>query len=509
MRDPVALLAVLAVAALLATAAGHAQEVPSRQFPTPAPRAATPPPAPAPRALPVPTVAARPLAAIMASGADIPHVKPENGVLTVPFNKARIVDLPGPAARVMMINEGIADVYIDSSHPNQFLLLARAMGSTNLFILDAAGKMLFQSEVRVDVDTSALKAALAKILPGEPIEPSAFQGAIFMTGKVRSPRAAAQAMDMAVRFLPMGTEVVNMLKVQGSDQVILKARVAEMSRGVVKDLYTGVGFNRVIRGRQIKFSAAGTVPATPSQYAGGSAILNLAGFTSTAFNALEKEGLVRTLAEPTLVALSGETANFLSGGESPYPSAVDQSGNLSYSFRTVGVKLNFTPVVLDDGRINLQVATEVSEIDSDTTHGLTINNVTVPATKTKRTETVIDLSSGGSLMISGLLRDDVTTNINGMPGLKDLPGIGALFRSTDYTTTQTELVVLVTAYLARQVNDPSALSAPTDAYVPPTDVDLYLLGRLTHEFTPKGEVPASQFPFSLGGPFGYIMESSP
>ena len=499
MKRPALPRLLLATLGVLACASALAQEVPSRRI-----GAAQP----APRALPVPSVSAAPLSGVLGGAtADIPRVASDKGVIVVTLNKARIVELPAAAAQVMMINEAIADVHIDRGRPTQLLLLPRNLGTTSLMVLDRNGQVIFQAEIRVDVDTSALNAALAKVLPNEPIEATTFQGAIFLTGAVRSPRAAAQAMDLATRFLPQGTELVNMLKVKGSQQVILKVRVAEMSRTVVKDLAVGSTFNRVIGGRNIQLSTAASALTGSTMLGTGSVALKLLGFSNATFQALEKEGLARTLAEPTLVALSGETANFLSGGETPYPSAVDQSGNLSYSFRTTGIKLNFTPLVLDDGLINLQVASEVSEVDPNNT--VTISNTTIKGTKTKRTETVIDLSSGGSLMISGLLRDDVSNNVGGVPFFKDIPGVGTLFRSSDLSSTQTELVVLVTAFLAAQVNDPQALSAPTDGYVPPSDIDLYLLGRLQREYTPEGPIPAGRLPFTLDGPYGYIMESTP
>jgi pilus assembly protein CpaC len=492
---------VLLALGVLACGAAAAQEVPGRRL--------VGAPQPAPRALPVPSVSAAPLSVPAGTGtADIPRVAPENGVVTVTLNKARIIELPAAAQQVMLINEGIADVHVDRGRPNQLLILPRNLGTTSLMVLDRNGQVVFQSEIRVDVDTSALKAALAKVLPNEAIEATTFHGAIFLTGSVRSPRAAAQAMDLAARFLPQGTELVNMLKVKGSQQVILKVRVAEMSRSVVKDLAVSSNFNRVIGGRKINLSTVASPLTTSTMIGTGTVALKLFGFSSATFQALEKEGLVRTLAEPTLVALSGETANFLSGGETPYPSAMDENGNITYAFRTTGIKLNFTPVVLDEGLINLQVASEVSEIDANNRVQFNADFV-VNGTKTKRTETVIDLSSGGSLMISGLLRDDTSSNVTGVPFFKDIPGVGALFRSVDHTTTQTELVVLVTAYLAAQIDSPSALYNPVDGYVPPSDIDMYLLGRLHREYTKDGPIPAGRLPFTLDGPYGYILEGTP
>jgi len=207
------------------------------------------------------------------------------------------------------------------------------------------------------------------------------------------------------------------------------------------------------------------------------------------------------LAEPTLTALSGETASFLSGGEYPFPTGVDENGNAIIEFREFGIRLNFTPVVQDSGRISLHVAAEISAIDTGTS--VTVAGSTINALSNKRTETTIDLPSGGTLMISGLLSNDFNNNIAGMPYLKDVPIIGALFRSTEFLRDETEMIVTVTAYLAKPADNHGQLALPSDGFEPASDIDIFLLGRLHRHFG-KGDETFWDNP--LMGPFGYMMK---
>lgn len=219
------------------------------------------------------------------------------------------------------------------------------------------------------------------------------------------------------------------------------------------------------------------------------------------FEALERQSLAKTLAEPVLTVISGQTASFLSGGETPVPAGVDENGNAIIEFRDFGIRLEFTPVVHDKGRISLQIATEISAID--TANSVTVVGSVVSGFTTKRTETTVDLPSGGTLMLSGLLQDDITDTINGFPFLKDIPILGALFRSTEFLLNQSELIITVTAYLANPIGNDAGLALPTDGFEPASDIDIYLLGRL-HRTYGEGEAQFWQDPIS--GPFGYIMK---
>jgi len=252
--------------------------------------------------------------------------------------------------------------------------------------------------------------------------------------------------------------------------------------------------------RGIQFT---TLPQTltPSAFVTGTLFSGTDVIGTPTFQALERQNLTKTLAEPTLTAISGETASFLSGGEFPFPSGLDDNGNPIFEFRNFGIGLNFTPTVLDESRISMQVSMEISAIDN--TLALTISGATIPGLSVKRTETTIDLPSGGTLMISGLLRDNLSDSISGFPYLKDVPVLGALFRSTQFQRQETELVVIVTAYIAKPADTVTSAALPTDGFEPASDIDIYLLGRL-HRHYAKGERPLWADP--LRGPFGYIMK---
>ena len=428
----------------------------------------------------------------------------------VPLNKARVIDLAVAAASVVVANETVADIHIDPANPRKVFVIARAIGSTSIFFMDGEGGVIEQAEVRVDLDPAALKAAFTKLLPDESIEVSVFQGSVFLTGSVRSAAAVADAANIAIRFVETDTSVVNMLQIRGSQQVVLQVRIAEMSRTIIKNLSVNQRFSRGVGKRNTDFTTTSPTPANAvTAFATGALDLRLAGLGigGVTFEVMERQGLVKTLAEPTLTAVSGETANFLSGGEFPFPVGRDENGNTTYEFREYGIGLNFTPVVLNEGRINLQIATEVSDVDTSTT--ITIGTDQIPSFTTKRTETTIDLPSGGGLMISGLLEENMSDTVAGFPVLKDIPILGALFRSSEYQREETELVVLVNAFLAKPVDGGAGLTAPHDGLIPPSDVDMYLLGRLHKEYTSQGEVPFTRLPFSIEGPFGYIMEKLP
>lgn len=228
----------------------------------------------------------------------------------------------------------------------------------------------------------------------------------------------------------------------------------------------------------------------------GSPFNNLA----LALDALETEGLVRTLAEPNLTSLSGQHASFLAGGEIPVPAGLDRNGNLTIRFRDFGVGLNFTPTVLDSGRINLKVSTNVSEVD--TTNSVIIQGVSIPGFRTRRAQTTVEMASGGGIVIGGLLQNDFSNTVSGVPGLNDLPILGALFRSTAFTKAETELVVTVSAFVVRPVSD-RALVLPSDGFAPASDSDMYLLGKLHASYGRKGTKPPSGKP---NGPVGFVME---
>jgi pilus assembly protein CpaC len=360
-------------------------------------------------------------------------------------------------------------------------------------------------EVSVTFDNSGVKGALAKLLPDENIDVTIYRDNVFLTGKVRSATAAANAANIARRFVGDNINVTNMLTVAGSQQVILKVRVSEMDRNVSKNLTanTTISSFPTSRSSRPNVSLLGDSPAATISAAFATGTFNPGGLLSNiidsaTFSILEQHALVKTLAEPTLTAISGETASFLAGGEFPFQSGTDDNGNVVFEYREFGVRLEFTPVVLDSGRINLQLSTEISAL-GDT---ITVGSVTVQSLTQKRTNTTVELPSGGTIMISGLLENDVTDTIRGVPFLKDIPVLGALFRSKAFLREETELVISVTAYLVKPIDNSQSIAAPTDGFEPASDIDHYLLGKL-HRYYGRGE--ALDWGNSLKGPFGYIM----
>ncbi|MCH7485540.1 MAG: type II and III secretion system protein family protein [Proteobacteria bacterium] len=426
---------------------------------------------------------------------------PSPVIMEITVNKTRAVSLPSPVEGIIVGNEGIADVNFDADRPRQVFVIARGVGTTDIIFTGAGGRIIHQLDVRVVTDHVGIEAALAQLLPEQDINVAVFRDTVFLTGTVRTASDSANAVVIARRFVGGDANVINMLDLRGSQQVILQVRVSEMARTVTKNFAVNNVFNWELGGQRVIFSTTGP-GFTDAVFATGNPLAGFGLLGKTQFDILEKQGLTKTLAEPTLTVLSGETATFLAGGETPIPSGVDQSGNLSITYREFGIRLEFTPVVIAGDRINLRLITEISSVDATNTVSLG-PNVNIPTIISKRTETTIDLPSGGTVMIAGLIDDNMSNSISGFPFLKDIPVIGALFRSTEFTRGETELVITVTAYLAKPVGNKNALSLPTDGFEPASDIDFFLLGRLHREYA-KGE--RDIWAETLKGPFGYFME---
>lgn len=285
---------------------------------------------------------------------------------------------------------------------------------------------------------------------------------------------------------------------------MLKVTIAEMQRNIIKQL--GIDLSATGSIGNFAFNLA---TANPFSIAG----VPLGGLTTagteltsgdttigSALKALEEDGLVRTLAEPTLTAISGENAKFLAGGEFPVPVAKDDQGNITVAYKPFGVGLAFTPVVLSEGRISLKISTEVSEL---TTAGAIVSQgLSIPGLNVRRAETTLELPSGGSLVMAGLISDRTKQNIDGVPGAKDLPVLGALFRSRDYQKNETELVVVVTPYVVDPTNRKN-IALPTDGYAPASDMDTVLMGRLNATYGANGSAPTDK---KLKGPVGFVVD---
>ena len=440
---------------------------------------------------------------------------PAPDAITLSLNKARIIQLPRPARSVLVSNPLIADVIIRT--PQQLYVLGQQIGDTNVFVLDDDGRQILQLEIRVELDLTGLRKAFAAIMPGERVEVTAVNANIVLTGTVRSSQAAEDARLLARRFVEDDDQIINMLRIEGGHQVMLRVRIAEMARSVGKQLgfNTTIGLSTGFGGKDGKRPTAtadgsfGTGAFTdPNSFGSIGVNLFLGRFFETlnaTIDALEVQGLVNTLTQPSLTTISGENANLLVGGEFPVPisfTVIDDVPIQEIEFKSFGILLTFTPVVLSSGLISLKLSTEVSALTDEGGFRPSLTSSTIPALVVRRTETTVELPSGGGIVIGGLLQDDIRSAVEGFPGLKDVPVLGALFRSTSFQKNETELVVMISAYLVKPVSA-REFALPSDGFVAPNDFDLYLLGRL-HAVYAKTDLPPPIEP--LQGPIGYIME---
>jgi pilus assembly protein CpaC len=429
-----------------------------------------------------------------------------SSALNVPMNRAVVVESDVPFAELSIANPGIAD--ISTLSDRSIYVLGKAPGRTTLTLLSPDGKLISNVDVHVTPDIGEFKERLQQILPGEKIEVRTANDGIVLSGVVSSTAKLDRALDLANRYAP--DRVSNLMVVGGTQQVMLKVRFAEMQRSVSKNLSSSLaisGGNSVgVSGETGTWLDPGNSIGSPTIVPRSSANSALAlGFTAGAFEfgvlleALESKGMVRTLAEPNLTALSGQEAKFLAGGEYPIPVAAGE-GTIGIEYKPFGVELNFTPVVVDGNIINLTINAAVSSIDSTTS--LEANGFSINAFRRRETSTTVEMRDGESFAIAGLLQDDFR-DLNGqVPWIGDVPIIGALFRSAEYQRAQSELVIIVTPHLVTPVQG-EALALPTDRVRIPTERELFLFGDVAK--SPKGaagEVARQDFSTS----YGYVME---
>jgi pilus assembly protein CpaC len=390
------------------------------------------------------------------------------------MNKSQVLKLDRAFSKAMIGNPEIADVM--PLNTNSVYVLGRKTGSTNLALYDRGGGLIAVVDVQVGPDTFGLKRQISESFPGEAISVALSNDSILLQGQASSPLAAERIVALAETYAP--EKVINMMSVGSPQQVLLEVRVSEMSRGAVKALgitqatWQNGGINSGGSGVQVQ-----TFTGFLSSIFGST--LNIQ------FEALERQGIVRTLASPNLVALSGETANFLAGGEFPVPTGVDLQGRVQIEFKQFGVALAFTPTVLADGMVNLRVAPEVSSIDRDVS--VELDGFNIPGLKVRRAVTSLELRDGQSFAMAGLIQEDFSDTVRAIPLLGKIPVIGALFRSASYNKTETELVIIVTPRIVRPVK-PDQLVAPTDFAAPPDPSALFLLGQ-TEKRTPGPVIP--------------------
>ena len=441
--------------------------------------------------------------------------------LTLALNKAVIVELDRDARDVFVANPQVVDAVVRT--PRRIFLMSLKLGQTNAIFLDAAGKHIATLEINVGSDVADLNSQLQRNMPTAKIHAEALNDNVVLSGTVSSVQEASFAQDMALRFTGSPDKVVNMLTIGQRQQVLIKVQVSEMNRTIAKQF--GINVQAAVGkdtsgvpyffGTDNQFNLLGRALANLSGgrigSIGGECQTNGLQDTCTAtpnnaqgvLRALEQVGLVHTLAEPNLTAVSGEAAKFLAGGEFPVPTSRDLLGNVTVTFKQFGVGLAFTPIVLGQGRISLQISSEVSELSQQGAFLINsgTNGLQIPGLNVRRTETTVELPSGGSLAIGGLLQKQDKQVIDAFPGLKDLPVLGALFRSRDYQNNETELVVMVTAYLVDPVSE-AQLTTPDQNYAVPTDLETILLGRVNAVYGKDAKLP----PDVPKNAVGYIVQ---
>lgn len=413
------------------------------------------------------------------------------GQLDVPLNKSQTVTLDRPIGRAMIGSDEIADILPISDR--SIYVLGKKMGTTSLTIYDKGGRVITIVDVAVGPDVVSLRRQLGELLPGERIDARISNDSVVLSGVVSSASAAQNAVQIASTFA--GDKVVNMMGIGSSQQVMLEVRFSEINRQTGKE----IGVSGFFRNGSGSFDGAlGNGAQLVPDPNTGEGVLKLSSITGSfgifrknfslgglnilgVLDTLENKGLAKTLAEPTLVALSGEKASFLAGGEFPIPvlqggaSGSNNGGQgITIEFKPFGVSLAFTPTILADGVINMIVEPEVSSIDPNSS--ITLNDITIPGLQTRRASTTLELRDGESFAIAGLLKQDFQTTIRQVPLLGSIPIIGSLFRSSGFKRGETELLIVVTPRLVQPIK-PSQVALPTDRVGEPTELDLFLLGR--------------------------------
>jgi pilus assembly protein CpaC len=412
--------------------------------------------------------------------------------------KSVVIRTEAAVKRISIAKPEIADFNLLS--PTEIYLTGKAAGTTNLTLWQD-GRLTAVYDLVVSYDVSKLKQQMQEILPEErDLRVVAANDSLTLSGKVTSAATLNQALSLAMAYAPKG-KVTNLVEVGGVHQVMLEVRIAEMSKALTRRLGINLGYTYSSN----DFAATILSNLVPEVGVGATAVNALFRFSNngstwTAFvDALEQDGLIKVLAEPNLVALSGQTATFLAGGEFPIP--VPQSGGglnttITIEYKQFGVGLNFTPTVLSKDKISLKVAPEVSDLDF--TNAIRIQSYIVPGLKVRRTSTTVELGDGQSFAIAGLLRENVRTVISKYPLLGNIPILGVLFQSKEFQKENTELVIIVTPHLVKPL-DMAKQTLPTDFYVEPNDVEFYLMGKAEGAGSPKAKRGA------MDGDFGHSM----
>jgi pilus assembly protein CpaC len=489
-------------------------------------------------ALTAPGVAAQPPASDL-SGAPAKKISVPDASSTAPteeltltVNKSYMLEFDVDIDDVIIANDKIANIV--ARDRRRIAVMGVAPGESNIVFLDRSGRKVKVLEISVTDGVAGmdqLRTLIKRYIPSSKVQVEAVNGRIILAGSVPNLAGSDRVMQLARTYANDDTSVLNMMSIEGKDQVSLKVRFVEMQRSVIKqmgiNLSGSIGFGQLSGtafDNNLTIASSNAFPIAGTALGGLAANLgykNLVGGATQStvgakLNALERVGIVRTLAEPNLAAISGEAGKFLVGGEFPVPVAQDE-GKISIEFKPYGVGLGYTPVVMSEGRISLQLSVEVSELsqqggfqsdsvagtDPNTGQAITGQSITIPALKVRRAETTVEMPSGGSLVIAGLIQETTRQSLDSVPGIKDVPVLGALFRSRDFQNDETELVVIVTPYLV-DPTDPQGFRDPDRGYVTATDSRTILFGKLNDVYAVPGsgidKVPAPK------GASGFIID---
>jgi pilus assembly protein CpaC len=433
--------------------------------------------------------------------------------LSLGIGKSIVIDLPREIKDVLVADPKIANAVVRSSQ--RAYIIGASVGQTNIVFFDAAGEQIAAYDIAVKRDLNGVRAALRQTLPNSDIQIDGLGDGVILSGTAASQIEAQQAGDLAAHLAGGTDKVVNSVVVRGRDQVMLKVTLAEVQRSIIKQMGIDLSANLNYGTAVVKLNNATPFTANNGPLVPNNVVTSSLGSTPSVqatLRAMESAGIVRTLAEPNLTAISGESATFISGGEFPIPTGVTcqttATGAIGQCIQTVtfkkfGISLNFTPVVMTEGRISLRVMTEVSEISNENSLQGGAGGTTIPSIKTRRAETTLEIPSGGAMAMAGLIQDQTKQAINGMPGIMQLPILGSLFRSRDYINSQTELMVLVTPFIVRAVAQKD-LSRPDDGFASASDPQSDLLGTVNRIYGVPGrnEPPARNY----RGAYGFITD---
>lgn len=433
--------------------------------------------------------------------------------LPLGIGKSVVIDLPRDIKDVLVADPKIANAVVRSAQ--RAYIIGAAVGQTNIIFFDTSGQQIAAYDIAVTRDLNGVRAALKQAFPLSDIRIEGVGDGVMLSGSAANAMEAQQAQEIATRLAGGMDKVVNNIAVRGRDQVMLKVTVAEVQRDIIKQLGIDLSGSMNYGTAVVNFNNTNPFTAFGRPLVAGNNVATSFGRTGSVpsvtatMRAMESAGVVRTLAEPNLTAISGESATFVAGGEFPLPKGytcdpISRACTTQIDFKKFGISLNFTPVVLAEGRISLRVMTEVSELSPD--NSITLdqggNTLTIPSVKTRRAETTLEIPSGGSMAMAGLIQEQTKQSINGLPGLMQVPVLGTLFRSRDYVNRNTELMVIVTPYVVRAVAQKD-LSRPDDGFADAPDPQSDLLGNINRIYGVAGRAEPGR---KYRGAYGFITD---